>query len=105
MNSTEIQAAIDKAKCCLGDIGCKILSKANGGSPYHYTLIQAEKIKLYIFCLENYLSLSCTEVITDLQLKYIRDQINTLCVSCTGGLVVSTDTYWEGDYSDLDYVE
>jgi hypothetical protein len=103
MNSTEIQAAIDKAKCCLGDIGCRILSKANGGSPYHYTLIQAEKIKLYIFCLESYLSLSCTTVITDLQLSYIRDQINTLCVSCTGGSLATDIDFSSLDFDSIDF--
>ena len=106
MTNTEIQTLINTAKCCLGDLGDKIKFKAEGGIEYSYTFLMAKLLTLYIFTLENYLTLSCT--ISDFQLKAIRDHINRICgcATTTSGSSSSTSMlYIDSDYIDNDYID
>ena len=101
MTTAQIQTLINTAKCCLGDLGCKIKFKAEGGIEYSYTFLMAKLLRLYILALENYLTLSCT--LTDTQLNCIRDHINRICgCSTSPGTIVSD--YFEDGITDPDYV-
>ena len=97
-----LQETIDKAKCCLGDLGCRIKFKAEGGMEYSYTFLMAKLLTLYIFALENYQTLTCT--LTETQLKAMRDHINRICGCDKTITTSSTGGYFVDGYIDSNYI-
>jgi len=86
MTTTEINNAISTAKCCLGDITCRITHKAMYGQGYIKTTLVGLELSLYIFSLEMYLlwsSEDCMEA-TASDIEKIIHKINKICgCDCT----------------------
>jgi hypothetical protein len=84
MTTTEINTAISTAKCCLGDITCRIAQKAMYGQGYTKTTLVGLELSLYIFSLESYLLWSSEDCVEASDIEKMIHKVNKICgCDCT----------------------
>ncbi len=114
--TTYINQVLTAGYCCIGSLGDKVNIGLNTGLDYKHTEMQLRRAFLYVFALRDWKQNDDGSIpdpdnsITQQDMNNLVECIIKNCGCVPDGIdnitpVILPDGYWEGDYSDSDYVE